>query len=154
LICLDADLLATVLAGWLRSRVPSPAAARPRRCRIVIAVDGKTLRGARRADGSQVHLLSALDTRSAAGRCGGGPAGPRLDPAAVRIVLRRQTHCPGCERRRRCCVLGTDSGELVVVKGTLAVSCYLWFDDARQRPAEDALLSTLRTLAGAIVSRR
>jgi predicted transposase YbfD/YdcC len=28
----------------------------------VIAVDGKTLRGARRADGSQVHLLSALDT--------------------------------------------------------------------------------------------
>jgi predicted transposase YbfD/YdcC len=28
----------------------------------VIAIDGKTLRGARRADGSQVHLLSALDT--------------------------------------------------------------------------------------------
>jgi predicted transposase YbfD/YdcC len=62
LIRLDADLLATVLAGWLRSRVPSPAEARPRRYRIVIAVDGKTLRGARRADGSQVHLLSALDT--------------------------------------------------------------------------------------------
>ena len=28
----------------------------------MIAVDGKTLRGARRADGRQVHLLSALDT--------------------------------------------------------------------------------------------
>jgi hypothetical protein len=28
----------------------------------VIAVDGKTLRAARRPDGSQVHLLSALDT--------------------------------------------------------------------------------------------
>ncbi|GAA2615847.1 hypothetical protein GCM10010399_53510 [Dactylosporangium fulvum] len=28
----------------------------------MIAVDGKTLRGARRADGSQAHLLSALDT--------------------------------------------------------------------------------------------
>jgi predicted transposase YbfD/YdcC len=57
----DADLLATVLAGWLRSRTP-PAAARPRRYRQVIAVDGKTMRGARRSDGRQVHLLSALDT--------------------------------------------------------------------------------------------
>ncbi|MDZ5447212.1 ISAs1 family transposase [Micromonospora sp. 4G57] len=28
----------------------------------MIAIDGKTLRGARRADGGQVHLLSALDT--------------------------------------------------------------------------------------------
>lgn len=53
-----------------------------------------------------------------------------------------------------CFVLGKDSGELIVVKNTFAVSCYLWFDDARQRPAEDALLSTLRTLAAAIVSRR
>lgn len=53
-----------------------------------------------------------------------------------------------------CFVLGKDSGELIAVKGTFAVSCYLWFDDAAQRPAEDALLSTLRTLAGVIVSRR
>jgi hypothetical protein len=35
---------------------------RPRRHRIIIAVDGKTARGARRPDGSRVHLLSALDT--------------------------------------------------------------------------------------------
>lgn len=28
----------------------------------MIAVDGKTMRAARRPDGSQVHLLSALDT--------------------------------------------------------------------------------------------
>ncbi|MEU3458088.1 ISAs1 family transposase [Micromonospora sp. NPDC006766] len=62
LIRLDADHLATVLAGWLRTRTPPPTAPRPRRHRIVIAVDGKTLRGARRADGRQVHLLSALDT--------------------------------------------------------------------------------------------
>jgi predicted transposase YbfD/YdcC len=60
LIRLDADLLATILAGWLRTRA-RPATPR-RRYRQVIAVDGKTLRGARRADGSQVHLLSALDT--------------------------------------------------------------------------------------------
>jgi len=59
---LDADLLATILASWLRSRVPPPAAPPRRRCRIVIAVDGKTLRAARRPDGSQMHLLSALDT--------------------------------------------------------------------------------------------
>ncbi|MFJ8583020.1 ISAs1 family transposase, partial [Micromonospora sp. NPDC093277] len=59
---LDADHLAVVLAGWLRTRTPPPATARPRRHRIVIAVDGKTMRAARRADGTRVHLLSALDT--------------------------------------------------------------------------------------------
>ncbi|WP_220502507.1 ISAs1 family transposase [Microbispora sp. H10670] len=58
---LDAGLLATALAGWLRARTP-PAPSRPRRYRRVIAVDGKTLRGARRPGGGQVHLLSALDT--------------------------------------------------------------------------------------------
>jgi predicted transposase YbfD/YdcC len=63
LIRLDAPLLAGVLAGWLRTRTSTPTpnngAGRYRR---VIAVDGKTLRGARRGDGRQVHLLSALDT--------------------------------------------------------------------------------------------
>jgi predicted transposase YbfD/YdcC len=61
LIRLDADLLATILAGWLRTRTRPVAPHRPR-YRQVIAIDGKTLRGARRPDGSQVHLLSALDT--------------------------------------------------------------------------------------------
>jgi hypothetical protein len=61
LIRLDADLLATVLASWLRSRARPPATPR-RRYRIVVAVDGKTLRAARRPDGSQMHPLSALDT--------------------------------------------------------------------------------------------
>ncbi|KUL35545.1 hypothetical protein ADL15_14425 [Actinoplanes awajinensis subsp. mycoplanecinus] len=57
---LDPSLLTTVLAGWLhtRTRPPKP----PRRYRRVIAVDGKTLRGARLDGGRQVHLLSALDT--------------------------------------------------------------------------------------------
>jgi hypothetical protein len=59
---LDADHLASILANWLRTRAQPSAAARPRRHRIAIAVDGKTPRGARRPDGTQVHLLSALDT--------------------------------------------------------------------------------------------
>jgi predicted transposase YbfD/YdcC len=50
-----------VLAGWLRARAPV-VTQRPPRYRTVIAVDGKTLRGARLGDGRQVHLLSALDT--------------------------------------------------------------------------------------------
>ena len=58
---LDDALVTAVLANWLRSRA-RPAAARPRRFRTVIAVDGKTLRGARLPEGRQVHLLSALDT--------------------------------------------------------------------------------------------
>ena len=62
LIRLDADLLAAILAGWLRTRIPPAAPRRRPRYRQVIAIDGKTVRGARRADGSQVHLLSALDT--------------------------------------------------------------------------------------------
>ena len=61
LIRLDADLVATVLAGWLHTRTRPVAPQRPR-YRKVIAIDGKTVRGARRGDGSQVHLLSALDT--------------------------------------------------------------------------------------------
>ncbi|MEH0829607.1 MULTISPECIES: transposase [unclassified Micromonospora] len=59
---LDADLLAVVLAGWLRTRTQSPVTPRRPRYRTVIAIDGKTIRAARRSDGSQVHLLSALDT--------------------------------------------------------------------------------------------
>ncbi|MEU4163461.1 ISAs1 family transposase [Actinoplanes sp. NPDC026670] len=61
LIRLDATLISSVLAGWLRSRTPSVTSS-PRRYRTVIAVDGKTLRGSRLPDGRQTHLLSALDT--------------------------------------------------------------------------------------------
>jgi hypothetical protein len=58
---LDPTLLATVLASWLHTRT-RPGPSLPRRYRQVIAIDGKTLRGARLGDGRQVHLLSALDT--------------------------------------------------------------------------------------------
>lgn len=61
LIRLDPTLLATVLASWLHARTRRPVPP-PRRYRRVIAVDGKTLRGARLGDGRHVHLLSALDT--------------------------------------------------------------------------------------------
>jgi predicted transposase YbfD/YdcC len=61
LIRLDADLLSTILAGWLRTRTRPVTGRRPR-YRHVIAIDGKTVRGARLAGGGQVHLLSALDT--------------------------------------------------------------------------------------------
>jgi hypothetical protein len=53
---LDADALAEVIGAWLADRD------RPdqRRRRRAVAVDGKTLRGARR-DGRAVHLLAAME---------------------------------------------------------------------------------------------
>src|SRR6266550_3392242 len=63
LVRLDAQVLQAVLTGWLRSRVtPAPPAAPARVARMVIAIDGKLLRGAHLPDGRQVHLLSAYDT--------------------------------------------------------------------------------------------
>jgi hypothetical protein len=52
----DPDLLAAVIGAWLAHRV-HPSQQHRRRA---VAVDGKTLRGARR-DGRQVHLLAAMD---------------------------------------------------------------------------------------------
>jgi predicted transposase YbfD/YdcC len=60
LIRLDAQVLQAALTGWLRARITTPPSARPRR--VVVAVDGKVLRGARLPEGRQVHLLSAYDT--------------------------------------------------------------------------------------------
>ncbi|WP_233579685.1 ISAs1 family transposase [Verrucosispora sp. FIM060022] len=57
---LDDALLGTVLASWLRTRTPVEVTT-PGWYRTAIAIDGKTLRGARIGDGRQVHLLSALD---------------------------------------------------------------------------------------------
>jgi Transposase DDE domain len=51
---LDAEALAAI-GAWLADRD------RPDRRRRAVTVDGKTLRGARNADGRQVHLLAAMD---------------------------------------------------------------------------------------------
>jgi predicted transposase YbfD/YdcC len=62
---LDADALAGAIGAWLADRERwSPAASRRR----AVAVDGKTLRGARAAggDGRPVHLLAAMDHASRA----------------------------------------------------------------------------------------
>ncbi|WP_239096020.1 transposase family protein [Micromonospora lutea] len=59
LIRIDAEVLSQVLVRWLGARA-MPVVATGRRWRLVIAVDGKVVRGARLPDGRQVHLLSAL----------------------------------------------------------------------------------------------
>src|SRR5262249_12560188 len=62
---IDGDAFDAAICGWLTDRAASRAAdqdrhppARP--VRAAVAVDGKSLRGAIRADGRCVHLLSAL----------------------------------------------------------------------------------------------
>ena len=53
----DLDALDVALSGWLADRLSDPPPGRMR----VVAVDGKTARGARTDDGTQVHLLAAFD---------------------------------------------------------------------------------------------
>src|SRR5829696_2744078 len=82
---LDPEALAAAIGAWLTDRSP-----RPNRRRRAVAVDGKTLRGARR-DGRQVHLLAAMDH-------------------ATRVVVaQRQVdgtpgEVPGFQRLRRACL--------------------------------------------------
>ncbi len=54
LLGVDPDVLDAVLHAWLAALTPPPAFR-------AVAVDGKTCRGARRADGRRVHLFSALE---------------------------------------------------------------------------------------------
>jgi predicted transposase YbfD/YdcC len=54
---IDADALDLAVGAWLADRLRPPA----RRRRRVVAVDGKTLRGATGEDGAAVKLLAALD---------------------------------------------------------------------------------------------
>ena len=57
----DAQALSLALCGWVASRCPTPEHGHR-----LIAVDGKTARGARGPDGRAVHLLGALDVTSGA----------------------------------------------------------------------------------------
>ena len=56
----DPTALAAVLGTWLADR-DHPGHPTQRYRRRAVAVDGKTLRGAKRDDGRQVHLLAAMD---------------------------------------------------------------------------------------------
>lgn len=56
----DLDALDAVLSSWLAARLPRPQPGGMR----AVAVDGKTARGARTEDGTQVHLLAAFDHAS------------------------------------------------------------------------------------------
>ena len=55
---LDAELLDAVISAWLAARATTTTA--DETGLPALAVDGKTVRGAWRPDGSQVHLLSAV----------------------------------------------------------------------------------------------
>ena len=54
----DPDLLDAVLTAWVATRTPDRD---HREGLVCLAVDGKSARGARRADGRPVHLVAAVD---------------------------------------------------------------------------------------------
>ncbi|POX58712.1 ISAs1 family transposase [Streptomyces sp. Ru62] len=56
----DGDDLDAAIGAWLADREPKPAQAPDERPMRALAVDGKTIRGARRQNGTQVHLLAAM----------------------------------------------------------------------------------------------
>ncbi|MFC8720453.1 ISAs1 family transposase, partial [Kitasatospora sp. NPDC057198] len=60
---MDGDALDAAIGSWLAARDPDRLTSDQepgKRARRSLAVDGKTVRGARRADGMQVHLLAAM----------------------------------------------------------------------------------------------
>ncbi|WP_238324152.1 transposase family protein [Salinispora pacifica] len=83
---LNDGLLSTALAGWLTTRARPVSTPRPHRYRRLIAVDGETLRGARRRDGGQVHLLTAYDTST-------GSSWPRSPSPRNRTKSPRSRRC-------------------------------------------------------------
>ena len=123
----DATALAAVLGAWLADRDPPACQQRQRRA---VAVDGKTLRGATRDDGRQVHLLAAMEhaTRAAlAQRPVDGAPGevPGLVPLLAGAVITADalhTHPSAAEFL----VTGQQAHDLLVVKAnqpTLLARC-------------------------------
>lgn len=74
---IDAEQVDRALAGWLRTLAGGGGCA--------VALDGKTLRGARRANGGQVHLLSAVLHGSGVtlGQCAVGEKSNEIPAAPV-----------------------------------------------------------------------
>ncbi|MGH3448618.1 MAG: ISAs1 family transposase [Nocardioidaceae bacterium] len=56
----DAELLDGVISAWLAAQAPPSRADTEDAAPPAVAVDGKTVRGAWRVEGTQVHLLSAI----------------------------------------------------------------------------------------------
>jgi len=56
----DAHALDTTVAGWLQAQVSAGRLTTGQLTRLVIALDGKTVRGAQDATGNQLHLFAAL----------------------------------------------------------------------------------------------
>lgn len=84
LVIVDPDVLDAVLHAWLAALAPTTPG-EPR----VVAVDGKTCRGALRADGTRVHLFSIVDhaTRVPLGQVNAGDKDHEI--AAFAAVLDR-----------------------------------------------------------------
>ena len=57
----DADALDRAVAAWPAARRATDTTAENREALRAVAVDGKSLRGSRNANGRRVHLLSAVD---------------------------------------------------------------------------------------------
>ena len=56
----DAHVLDTAVTGWLHTQLRAGALSPTQLTRLVIALDGKTVRGALDTDGNQLHLFAAL----------------------------------------------------------------------------------------------
>jgi predicted transposase YbfD/YdcC len=56
----DAHALDTAVTGWLHAQVHAGRLTAGQLTALVVALDGKTVRGARDADGTQLHLFAAL----------------------------------------------------------------------------------------------
>jgi hypothetical protein len=82
---IDSVALSRTLAAWLLSRVPGPTppGSGPARQHRVIAVDGKTVRGTVRADGTRTHLVVGLRRGHRSVRASQGQPAHPLDLPAV-----------------------------------------------------------------------
>ncbi|WP_328826400.1 transposase family protein [Streptomyces ureilyticus] len=110
---IDGDALDTAVGSWLarRERTAAKEAADGEGPPHCLAVDGKTVRGARRADGTQVHLLAAMT------RTGLVTAQREVDGKTNEITVFRP-----CSRRSTCTARWSRSTRSTRRPGTHATS--------------------------------